>query len=94
MIRAFITPTLTSNPTISQAENVSIYPNPSSGIVTLTNVEGATIEVINLMGQIIKTVNSSYEVNNIDLSEFANGTYFVKVIKGNNVSTLKINLVK
>ncbi|MDD3859561.1 MAG: choice-of-anchor J domain-containing protein [Bacteroidales bacterium] len=74
--------------------DVSVFPNPSTSIITLSNVEGATIEIINIMGQVVKTVNSSYEVNNIDLSNFANGTYFVKVVKGSNVSTSKINLVK
>ncbi|HNQ69030.1 MAG TPA: T9SS type A sorting domain-containing protein [Bacteroidales bacterium] len=79
---------------ISANADVTIYPNPTDGTISIGNVENATIEVINLMGQVIKTVNSSFEVNNIDLSNFANGTYFVRVVKGNNVSTSKINLVK
>ncbi|MDD3741115.1 MAG: T9SS type A sorting domain-containing protein, partial [Bacteroidales bacterium] len=79
---------------ISTDTDVTIYPNPTDGIITVGNVEGASIEIINIMGQVVKTVNSSYEVNNIDLSNFANGTYFVKVVKGSNVSTSKINLVK
>ncbi|MDD3688068.1 MAG: choice-of-anchor J domain-containing protein [Bacteroidales bacterium] len=74
--------------------NVSVYPNPTTGIVSVSNVENATIEVINLMGQVVATVNSNTEINSIDLSNEANGTYFVRVVKGNEVSTSKINLVK
>lgn len=86
--------------TVSAVNNVfsnadgTVYPNPTDGIITVSNVENASIEVINLMGQVVKTVNSSFEVNNIDLSNFANGTYFVRVVKGSEVSTSKINLVK
>jgi hypothetical protein len=76
------------------ASNVSVYPNPTTGIVSVTNVENATIEVINLMGQVVATVDSNTEINSIDLSNEANGTYFVRVVKGNEVSTSKINLVK
>jgi hypothetical protein len=76
------------------ASNVSVYPNPTTGIVSVTNVENATIEVINLMGQVVATVDSNTEINSIDLSNQANGTYFVRVVKGNEVSTSKINLVK
>ena len=47
-----------------------------------------------MMGQVVKSIKSEYEISSIDLSNFANGTYFVRVVKGNEVSTLKINLVK
>lgn len=76
------------------AANISIYPNPSTGIIKINNAEGATIEVLNLMGQVVKTVENASAINNIDLSNNANGTYFVRVVKGNEVSTTKINIVK
>jgi len=85
-------PTAVNN--ISSDADVTIYPNPTDGIISVGNVENASIEIINIMGQVVKTVNSSFEVNHIDLSNFANGTYFVRVVKGNEVSTTKINLVK
>lgn len=83
-----------SNVAIQNAGSVSVYPNPSNGIISVANVENANIEVINMMGQVVKSVKSEYEISSIDLSNFSNGTYFVRVIKGNEVSTLKINLVK
>jgi len=85
-------PTAVNN--ISSDADVTTYPNPTDGIISVGNVENASIEIINIMGQVVKTVNSSFEVNHIDLSNFANGTYFVRVVKGNEVSTTKINLVK
>lgn len=65
-----------------------------SGIVTISNVEGATIEVINLMGQVVASIENANEINNIDLSKNAEGTYIVRIINGNEISTSKLNLVK
>ncbi len=76
------------------ASNISIYPNPSTGIVNINNVEGATIEVLNMVGQVVKTIENAAAINSIDLSNNANGTYFVKVVNGNEVSTTKINILK
>ncbi len=83
-----------SNVNTNIASDVVVYPNPSTGVVSVANVQGATIEIVNIMGQVVKTINNAFEVNNIDLSENANGTYFVRVVKGNEVSTTKINIVK
>jgi len=93
MIRACL-PVVGVNVNDETTSNISIYPNPSTGIVNIANVEGASIEVLNIMGQIVASVENSSEINNIDLSNNANGTYFVRVVKGNEVSTTKINLVK
>lgn len=76
------------------ASTLNIYPNPSTGIVNINNVAGARIEVLNMVGQTVATIENASEINSIDLSNEANGTYFVRVVKGNEVSTSKINLVK
>jgi len=83
-----------SNTAIQTSGSVTVYPNPSNGQIFVGNVENASIEVINLMGQVVKSVKSEYEVNQIDLSDLANGTYIVKGVKGNEVSNIKINLSK
>ena len=94
MIRAFIVPTLLAVPTSFINGNVDMYPNPSTGIVTISNVEGATIEIINLMGQVVETIENAQEINRIDLSNNANGTYIIRVVNGNEISTSKFNLAK
>jgi hypothetical protein len=95
MIRAFILPTLLNTPQNFVDSDINMYPNPSTGIVTISNVEeGSTIEIINLMGQVVKVVESANTISNIDLSNEANGTYIVRVIDGINISTSKLNLQK
>ncbi len=85
------------NPT-SAAENVSsnisMYPNPSNGIVNFANVENATIEVYNMMGQVVATVNNASENASIDLSNVANGNYVVRIVKDGTTTTSKLNIVR
>ena len=72
------------------AEAVSVYPNPANDMFTVANAEGATIVVVNSLGQVVASIENAASNQTIDASSFANGTYFVKV----NESVIKINVVK
>ena len=76
------------------AEGIEMYPNPSNGIVNFTNVENATIEVYNMMGQVVASVNNSNANASIDLSNVANGNYVVRIVKDGAIATSKLNIVK
>lgn len=55
---------------------VSVYPNPTNGIVSVqATVALAKIEIFNLVGNLIKTIENNTQV---DISEVASGTYFIK----------------
>ena len=68
----------------------SIYPNPASQNITITNVENADIEIANALGQVVYANENASGNISIDVRNFTNGTYFVKV----NGSVSKINVVK
>lgn len=70
--------------------NVTLYPNPSTGIVNITNTTNAQINVMNMVGQIVLTDNGS----SVDMSNLTNGTYFVQIIEGEYITTKKIILNK
>jgi hypothetical protein len=72
------------------ASEVSVYPNPANDMFTVANAEGATIVVVNSLGQVVSSIENAASNQTIDASNFANGTYFVKV----NESVIKINVVK
>lgn len=76
------------------ANNMNVYPNPSTGVINIEGIDGANVEVINMMGQVIETIENANEFNQVDMSGYANGTYFVKVVIDNNVVTRKVNLMK
>ena len=66
--------------------NVSIYPNPTGGIVNI-NAEGVrNIVVINALGQ---TVYETIE-NQIDLSRFGKGLFMVRIETENGFSVQRI----
>ncbi len=74
----------TNDPTSIQSFVVS--PNPTSGIVnlslTLANAADVRIEVLNTLGQTMQTLNAGKTVNisqNVDLSNMAQGSYFLRV---------------
>ncbi|MBN2668102.1 MAG: T9SS type A sorting domain-containing protein [Bacteroidales bacterium] len=74
--------------------NVRIYPNPTTGLVQISGVDGAQIEVYNMVGQVVYTVDNATGKTSIDLSSLVNGNYIVKVINADQVTTQKIVLNK
>jgi len=74
--------------------NVNVYPNPTTGTLNIENAEGCNIQILNMMGQVVENIENANFVNSVDMSKYANGQYFVKVINGNEVSTHKVNLMK
>ncbi len=76
------------------AEGIEMYPNPSNGIVNFTNVENATIEVYNMMGQVVASESNTNANASIDLSGVANGNYIVRIVKDGAIATSKLNIVK
>ncbi len=84
--------------TINEDGGVSIYPNPSNGIVNIDvkHALSGTIRVENIIGAIIyeeKVDISNSKVKIIDLSKFANGTYFVKIQDNNTNKEQEIKVV-
>lgn len=74
--------------------NVSVYPNPTNDYVTVTNVNGAKISVINILGAEVFSTTSNEDNATIDMSNLPSGTYFVKVANENGTATKKVMKVK
>jgi hypothetical protein len=65
---------------------ISIYPNPSNGNLSITtkNSDIKNISIINSIGQHITTITLTGEKETIDISEFAQGLYFLNCYSLNN----------
>jgi hypothetical protein len=64
----------------------SVSPNPSNGIFTVTanNVDNYTLEVINVLGEVVSTKSIEGTINEtINVSDLNAGVYFVKVATAN-----------
>ncbi len=70
-----------------------IYPNPSNGkfnIINPKNNKTSSIEIFNLLGELIFTLNNVKQQSEIDLSSYQKGIYFVKIYGEGKFKTEKI----
>ena len=84
---------IVSSPDVFDVE-MDIYPNPTTGMLSVNNVEGAQVQVLNHLGQVVVNIDNANANNAIDLSEFSDGTYIVKIIMNDQVATRRIILTK
>lgn len=70
------------------SENTVLYPNPSSEMLYIrTPLEQYTIEIVDVLGKKIDTFNTSREIN---LKNFTEGVYFVKIKTNKGIVTKKL----
>ncbi len=88
--------TIGINPVKSIEESVSVYPNPSSGLVTIdlngSLAQNATVEVYNAMGQVILVKEFSEVMGKFDvnLGGYASGVYSIRLIASGHAVTKRI----
>jgi len=71
--------------------NVSLYPNPTDGMVNIESTGTMTISVMNMLGQ--KVIETTATDNaNIDLSGFGSGIYMVRIETANGTKTEKVSV--
>ena len=58
-------------------ESVGVYPNPSKKNVFIKGIEPAEVQVYNALGQLVKTVRGT---NEIDLSGLVEGVYLMRIM--------------
>jgi hypothetical protein len=80
-----------------------IYPNPNNGtfemsMTTTGAAQTATVQVLNILGQVIYTGTVSNDngavINTINLNNKAPGLYIVRVICGQDVQEAKVQITK
>lgn len=74
--------------------NFDLYPNPTENFVYIKNNSKTDfrIEVYNSLGQLLtKKKKTEYDELKLDLSEFADGVLFIKVISSNSQTVYKIH---
>jgi uncharacterized delta-60 repeat protein len=66
-----------------------VYPNPASDNLTIASPEKATIEIYNLEGQILKTINVAGKQTTIDIRNLSSGIYIIKAKTEKGVAVKK-----
>jgi len=76
---------------VFEDKNFSLYPNPTSGIVTISYSKPILeVVVTDMLGQMILDKKFNDLEVQIDLSNFSKATYFVKVISEGGTKTMKV----
>ncbi len=71
--------------------NFNLYPNPTSGVITLQNSKDITeVSILNLLGQTVLNQKPNSTETTIDLSNFPSATYFIKVISEEKIKMVKV----
>jgi hypothetical protein len=69
-----------------------VYPNPANGVVRIEGVEVDEVRVYNALGQMVKIVRWT---NEIDVADLAEGVYLVRIRDSKGVSqTERITVIR
>ncbi len=81
-----------NNPT-AIVNNIKLYPNPANNIVNITMPENESLpenySIYNSLGQLIGNDKITSANTSINISNYADGIYFIKINKGNTATTLR-----
>lgn len=61
---------------IQEAPEIQVYPNPATDVVHIQGVDASEIQIFNALGQLVKTVCGTNEINVSDLTA---GTYLLRI---------------
>lgn len=75
--------------------NVSVYPNPSDGLVIVSSESGMQLElkVFDLLGKVVHASSEFHQIITVDLSEHKDGIYIFQITSESGETTTK-RLVK
>jgi len=78
------------------ADNVTVYPNPTTGKCVITDGSNTieTVMVYDLFGKLLSAENCYSNNAVVDLSNYNNGTYFVRLTTNNGIVTKKVVLAQ
>lgn len=74
-----------------ELNNLKVYPNPTVDILNISYTEPISkVEVFNIIGQQVFSVESNTTDVQIDMARYASGTYLIKVSSDNVFKTVKV----
>ena len=72
------------------ASGIKVYPNPAHGVVTVETQTKANIELVDLTGRVILSSTIQDGKTQLNMNEFAQGVYYLKVKSGSSVEVIKV----
>jgi hypothetical protein len=76
---------------VATAAEVNVYPNPSTGILTIAASELIDhVYVTDLTGKLVTEAAGTDSKLDIDLSAYASGTYLLRIVTESGVHDVKV----
>jgi hypothetical protein len=75
-----------------EVNSIRFYPNPTTGIITISLLENASVSVIDLSGKQVMTRNLEMGDATLDMSSLTKGLYLIQVVGESYTKTEKIIL--
>lgn len=77
---------------LTSTPNIKIYPNPVSDVLIIEAKEGERAELINILGEHIKTIRSQEMSSKVNISDLREGAYILRLLdsKGSIIATYKL----
>jgi PKD repeat protein len=79
---------------VNRAEGWQVYPNPTSGIVTVRLYPSGTVEIRNALGQSVTPSQDISGMQTIDLSSHPAGIYLITLMQPHDTHSITLELVK
>lgn len=70
-------------------DQVNVYPNPATSFVNVNLPANSELRIINMTGQEVRSLKNTSVIERIELSDLANGVYFVQVSNKSEMATIK-----
>ena len=92
-------PLATGIETISQTNKVSVFPNPTNGLINLDlklAASACSIQIANTTGTIIyeeKVAKGTVGVKSVDLSKYPNGIYLINILQASKANNLQFKVL-
>ncbi len=83
-----------ANKEIVKNASIKIYPNPATDYVKVNTPKNSTIQIYNILGNLVYSEKASQNNTNINVSGLKAGTYILKVVDAKATRTTKFNVVK
>ncbi len=74
--------------------NLSIYPNPATSTLNVSNAEGSQISLFDFSGRRIQQVDNASANHTFDVSGLATGIYMLRIEHGASVVSKKVSIVR
>ena len=71
-----------------------LYPNPTSDKIQVQSIHAGIVEIFDAFGKLLSQKELERGHSTIDVSEFANGTYFIRFYNATSIQTKRIVVIK